>query len=302
MQTIVKTNQLTKTYDNKFALQNVDISIHEGDIYGIVGKSEAGKTTLLKLIMGLTQTTSGTISLFNSNDLAAQRQKIGAMIEGPSFVSYLTAEQNLEYFRIHKGVVEKDVISDVLEITELYEDRKTIYHKLPIGLKQRLGLALSLLGEPDLLLLDEPANGVDHSGIAQIRRILKRLNLERRITMIITSHLLTELSLVATRFAVLDRGILLEEFTGAELERQTRSSIRIESDNTSRVAMILEEKFGMTEFSIDGDHHVLLYQGFDRIPAITNALVLGGISIWGIHKQRTELETFFLQKIGDTDG
>ncbi len=299
MQTVIETRKLGKSYGMKFALQNADLSVYEGEVCGIVGRNGAGKTTLLKLIAGLTEPSTGSISLFNSTDLRLQRQRVGSLIEQPALMPYLTVEQNLHYFRKLKGITEKESVLDVMMLTGIHAERKTSYQTLSMGMKQRLSVALALLGEPDLLLLDEPTNGIDHQSLAHLRDLLTKLSREKRVTILISSHLLTELTQIATRFVILDRGIVIEQINKSELDRQSRTAIRIETDQPSRVAVLLEQKFGFTEYTIDGDLGVLLYEGFDLIPAITNALVLAGISIWGIHKQRADLETYFMQKIGD---
>lgn len=298
MQTIVETKQLSKSYGMKFALQNADLTVQEGDIFGIVGKNGSGKTTLMKLLLGITEPTAGEISLFGISDLFKQRQRIGALIETPCFYPYMTAEQNLEYFRIQRGIVEKDSVNEVLHLTGLGDERKKPYRAYSMGMKQRLGLALALMGEPDLLLLDEPTNGIDAEGIVQIRQLLLKLNRERQMTILITSHILSELAQVANRFAIIDQGIVVDTVTREEIDELTRTSVRIRTDVPERVVVLLEEQFGIHDYLVENSRDVLLFESFERIPELIRTMALSDIRIYSVYRQEASLEDYFLQQIG----
>lgn len=298
MLTAVETKQLTKSYGMKYALQDVDLTVYEGDIFGLVGKNGAGKTTLFKLIQGITRPTDGQILLFGSKDRTKQRARIGALIETPHFYPYMSAEQNLEYFRIQRGIAEKDSVIEVLRLTGLMDERKKLFRAFSMGMKQRLGIALSLLGEPDLLLLDEPTNGIDPEGIVQIRSLLRKLNRERHITILISSHILSELAHIANRYAIMDAGLILDTVTREELDASTRSAIRIRTDSPKRVVVILEEVFSLSDFRVENDKDVLLYESFGSIPEIIRALVVSGIRVYDVHRLEAQLEDYFLQKVG----
>lgn len=298
MLTAVETKQLTKSYGMKYALQDVDLTVYEGDIFGLVGKNGAGKTTLFKLIQGITRPTDGQILLFGSKDRTKQRARIGALIEIPHFYPYMSAEQNLEYFRIQRGIAEKDSVIEVLRLTGLMDERKKLFRAFSMGMKQRLGIALSLLGEPDLLLLDEPTNGIDPEGIVQIRSLLRKLNRERHITILISSHILSELAHIANRYAIMDAGLILDTVTREELDASTRSAIRIRTDSPERVVVILEEVFSLSDFRVENDKDVLLYESFGSIPEIIRALVVSGIRVYDVHRLEAQLEDYFLQKVG----
>jgi len=298
MLTAVETKQLTKSYGMKYALQDVDLTVYEGDIFGLVGKNGAGKTTLFKLIQGITRPTDGQILLFGSKDRTKQRARIGALIETPHFYPYMSAEQNLEYFRIQRGIAEKDSVIEVLRLTGLMDERKKLFRAFSMGMKQRLGIALSLLGEPDLLLLDEPTNGIDPEGIVQIRSLLRKLNRERHITILISSHILSELAHIANRYAIMDAGLILDTVTREELDASTRSAIRIRTDSPERVVVILEEVFSLSDFRVENDKDVLLYESFGSIPEIIRALVVSGIRVYDVHRLEAQLEDYFLQKVG----
>lgn len=298
MLTAVETKQLTKSYGMKYALQDVDLTVYEGDIFGLVGKNGAGKTTLFKLIQGITRPTDGQILLFGSKDRTKQRARIGALIEIPHFYPYMSAEQNLEYFRIQRGIAEKDSVIEVLRLTGLMDERKKLFRAFSMGMKQRLGIALSLLGEPDLLLLDEPTNGIDPEGIVQIRSLLRKLNRERHITILISSHILSELAHIANRYAIMDAGLILDTVTREELDASMRSAIRIRTDSPKRVVVILEEVFSLSDFRVENDKDVLLYESFGSIPEIIRALVVSGIRVYDVHRLEAQLEDYFLQKVG----
>lgn len=298
MQTVIETRQLSKAYGMKYALQNADLNVYEGDIFGIAGKNGAGKTTLMKLILGITQPTGGEILLFGIQDLFKQRKRIGALIETPGFYPYMTAEQNLEYFRIQRGIVEKDSVTEVLRLTGLTDERKKPFRAFSMGMKQRLGLALALMGEPDVLLLDEPTNGIDPEGIVQIRQLLLKLNQERHITILISSHILSELSHIADRFAILDQGVVVDTITKEELNENSRTAVRIQTDAPERVTVLLEEHFGIQDYFVENSRDVLVFEDFARTPDLIRAMVLSDIRVFSVSRQEADLEKSFLQKIG----
>lgn len=298
MQTVIETRQLSKAYGMKYALQNADLNVYEGDIFGIAGKNGAGKTTLMKLILGITQPTGGEILLFGIQDLFKQRKCIGALIETPGFYPYMTAEQNLEYFRIQRGIVEKDSVTEVLRLTGLTDERKKPFRAFSMGMKQRLGLALALMGEPDVLLLDEPTNGIDPEGIVQIRQLLLKLNQERHITILISSHILSELSHIADRFAILDQGVVVDTITKEELNENSRTAVRIQTDAPERVTVLLEEHFGIQDYFVENSRDVLVFEDFARTPDLIRAMVLSDIRVFSVSRQEADLEKSFLQKIG----
>ncbi len=205
---ILATRQLTKRYGHTAVLQRVDMHIEQGQIYGLVGKNGAGKTTLMRLIAAQSLPSEGVIELFGKTsprDLNAQRARVGAIIETPSFYPFLTAEQNLEYYRIQRGIPSRASVGEALELAGLSGAARKKFKHFSLGMKQRLGLALAVMGDPELLLLDEPINGLDPMGIVQFREILQNLNAQRRVTILISSHILSELSNLATHYGFLDR-------------------------------------------------------------------------------------------------
>ena len=215
----IKTNQLTKKYKSFVALDHADITVYKDDIYGIIGRNGAGKTTLMKTITGLTNRTSGEYEIFSKKDteLQNQRRRVGCLIENPAFFGNMTAYENLKYYCIQKGITNKNKIDEVLELVKLTEAANKKFKTFSLGMKQRLGIALAIIDDPDIIVLDEPINGLDPIGISEIREIFHKLNVERGLTIIISSHILSELYEVATRFVFIDQGKVIQDITKEQL-------------------------------------------------------------------------------------
>jgi len=222
--TILKTTGITKRYGGKAAVDNISMTIHEGDIYGLIGRNGAGKTTLMRLITSLTSADSGKIELFgetSTTGLMKARRRMGCVIETPALYPNLTASQNLEYFRILRRIEDKRVIEKSLKTVALEGTGKKKFRDFSLGMKQRLGLALALLNNPDFIILDEPNNGLDPMGIVEMRETIVRLCQEHGITIMISSHILSELSMTATRYGIINNGRLIKEMTNNELKAQS---------------------------------------------------------------------------------
>lgn len=245
METVLRTKNLTKKYNRFTAVDNVSLEIKRGEIYGLIGKNGAGKTTLLRAISGLTIPEGGEIEIFNETSpagLRKARMRTGCMLETPNFFPYLTARKNLEYYRIQRGIVEKDCVDEALKSVGLEDTGKKKYKKFSLGMKQRLGLALAILGNPDLLILDEPINGLDPTGIVEFRELLLKLNREKNITIIISSHILGELSQIATTYGFLDKGQIIEQISSKELAERCRKYLAIKVDNVKKAAVTIEKQ------------------------------------------------------------
>ena len=212
---ILETHNLTKKYKSFVALDNANIQISKGDIYGLIGRNGAGKTTLMKLITTLANKTSGDFKLFGKKDteLTETKRRIGCLIENPAFFPNLSAVENLKYYAIQKGIVDKKQIDETINLVGLTEAKKKKFKTYSLGMKQRLGIALALVGFPNLVILDEPLNGLDPQGIVEFRKIIARLNSERKITFIISSHILGELSKIATDYVIIHNGVLIEQIS-----------------------------------------------------------------------------------------
>ena len=224
---VLETKSIGMNYGKVTALSNVSIKLRRGEIYGLVGDNGAGKSTLLKILTGQIFATSGEIILFgesSQSNLEHQRKRTGAIIENPGFFPHLSVENNLEYYRIQKGVTNKNIIMELLETVNLYDDRKKKCSTLSMGMKQRLGLAISLIGDPEILVLDEPINGLDPSGIVEMRNLLLCLSKKRGISIIISSHILSELEHITDVYGFLDKGKLLEQITANQLLEYLQAS------------------------------------------------------------------------------
>lgn len=298
---ILKTKQLTKKYGKDFAVNNVDLELKQGDIYGLVGKNGAGKTTILRMISGLSIPTSGEIELFNETSKAGlnnSRSKIGCMIETPSFFKYLSAKKNLEYYRLQRGVVEKECVDEVIKMVGLEDAGKKKFKNFSLGMKQRLGLALAIMTSPDLLILDEPTNGLDPTGIIELRELLLRVNRERNTTIIISSHILSELSQLANTYGFINKGEFVEQISAKNLEEKCRRHLLIKVDDTSKATVIIENKLGSMEYEVLNRNEIRLYQHIDTPEIVSGALINNGIKLFSINNSGVNLEEYFVNLIG----
>lgn len=290
---VLETESLTKTYRRKNAVDHIDLKIRKGDIYGFIGKNGAGKTTTIKMVAGLTNPTSGKMKLFESDNLQEGRKKIGAVIENAAIYPYLSARQNIEVQRILKGVSDKSVTDDLLNIVGLKDAGNKKAKNFSLGMKQRLGIALSLVGDPEFLLLDEPINGLDPTGIKDIRELILKLNKEAGITILISSHILGELSKISTAYGVIGNGKLVAQFTSDELKEKVRPSIMVTVDDPEKAISILETELGTTDFSV-GENCIHIYDMLDKSAQINALLEAGGVTVNFLGKQEGDYESYFI--------
>ena len=262
MEYVTQSQNLTKYYNKFCALNQVNISVKCGEIYGLVGDNGAGKTTFLKLLAGQIFASGGELQLFGKHlpqELNAMRRRIGVLIENPGFYPNLSVEKNLEYYRIQKGVPGKQAVDETLEIIGLKNARKKPCKSLSLGMKQRLGLGIALLGTPEFLLLDEPINGLDPSGIIEMRNLLLKLNQEKNITILLSSHILSELEHIATVYGFLQNGCLLEQISSEELHQKCSDYVAIQVSDPEKYAVLLERELHHDKYQIlpDGRIHIL---------------------------------------------
>ncbi len=292
---ILKTNNLTKKYKNFAALDNVSITIRKGDIYGLIGRNGAGKTTLMKLITTLTNPTSGEFELFGegSNHLTENKRRIGCLIENPSFFPNLTAHENLKYYSIQKGIVDMTQIEESLELVGLEDVRNKKFKNFSLGMKQRLGIAFAILDHPDFIILDEPINGLDPIGISDLRETFKRLNEEKNITILISSHILSELYAVASRFCILEHGHVVKELTKEELDIECSKCIVIQTDDVKKATTVLEKELKTTNYKVIDKREIRLYEYLDQTSKVSKALTKHDIDILGLYETGITLEEYF---------
>lgn len=298
---VLRTNGLSKRYHNSLAVDNANMIINQGDIYGLVGKNGAGKTTLIRMICGLSMPTSGEIELFNETSvdgLNKTRMRTGCIVETPSFFPYLSAGKNLEYYRIQRGIPGKDCIKEALRIVNLNDTGRKKFKNFSLGMKQRLGLALAIMASPDLLVLDEPINGLDPTGIVEFREILLRLNREKNTTIIISSHILSELSQLATRYGFINNGRFVEQISAKELDEKCRSCILIKVNNTEKASVVIEKQLGCTKYEVINNNQIRLYELIDTPEIVAEALVKNGVMLSAIGQVGANLENYFIDLIG----
>jgi len=298
---VLRTKSLTKQYGNQIAANNLNIEVKRGEIYGLVGKNGAGKTTLLRMISGLSNPTSGEIELFNETSkegLGKARMRSGSIIETPCFFPYLSARKNLEYYRIQRGIVEKNITNFALEFVGLNDTGNKKFKNFSLGMKQRLGLALAIMASPDLLILDEPINGLDPEGIKKIRDILLKLNREKNTTIIISSHILGELSQLATNYGFINKGELVEQISAKELKEKCKNCLSIKVNDTEKAAIVIENEFGCSKYEIRSGNEIRLYEKIDEPDSISEMLIERGIKLFWMYQMGFNLEDYFINLIG----
>lgn len=302
-ETILKTNNLTKKYKKFTAIDNVSIQIKKGDVYGIIGRNGAGKTTLMKIISTLTNKTSGEFELFGEkdNNLNKSKRRIGCLIENPAFFPNLSIYNNLKYYAIQKGIVEDKQITNALVLVGLNDDKKKKFKNLSLGMKQRLGIAYAILDNPDFIILDEPINGLDPIGISDLRDVFKKLNEEKNITILISSHILSELYLVANRFCFIEKGKVLKELTKEELDIECSKCIVIRTSDVKKAAVVLEKELDTTNYKIVNQEEIRLYDYLDNVEKVNKILVKNDLNIKQIMETGISLEDYFKTLIKEAE-
>ena len=298
---VLRTKNLTKQYGNQIAANNLNIEVKRGEIYGLVGKNGAGKTTLLKMVSGLIGPTSGELELFNETSkegLNKARRRSGSIIETPCFFPYLSARKNLEYYRIQRGIVEKNIVDFALEFVGLNDTGNKKFKDFSLGMKQRLGLALAIMASPDLLILDEPINGLDPEGIKKIREILLKLNREKNTTIIISSHILGELSQLATNYGFINKGELVEQVSARALKEKCKNCLSIKVNDTEKSAIIIENEFECSKYEVRSGNEIRLYEKIDSPEIISQMLIEHGIKLFCMYQMGFNLEDYFINLIG----
>ena len=299
MEYLLSTNSLTKQYGRHKAVDAVNIHVRQGDIYGLIGRNGAGKTTILKMISGLTAPTAGEFSLFGESGKNASQylSRIGTLIEAPGIYPNMSAAENLKLKCLAMGVRKKDTIEDLLKIVGLSDVGKKKVKNFSLGMKQRLGIPLALVGNPDLVILDEPINGLDPQGIAEIRETLSRLNKERNITFIISSHILEELSKIATHYGIIHDGILLQELTREELLSKCSERIELKTDDTRKSCIVLEG-MGITNYKVVDASTIHIFERLNDSGEITMTLAENNVKTMGITVKNEALEDYYLNLTG----
>lgn len=294
---VVEINNLCKTYKDTKAVSHVNMTIKKGDVYGFIGRNGAGKSTTLKMIVGLIFPTSGQIKLFGELRNKFTDRRIGSLIENPGLYPNLSAYDNMELKAIAMGLKDKEKIIELLNLVKLDFKSKKIVKKFSLGMKQRLAIALALLGNPDLLILDEPINGLDPEGIRQIREVIQYLNENKKMTIIISSHILGELSKVATRYGIIRDGQMIEEISAKELDQKCRDYLSLKVEQVEKAIPLLENDLGIYDYIVHENNEIRIYDNIES-SKINLVLTKHNIKINQIYYQKQDLESYFLEKIG----
>lgn len=293
---IIETKNLTKQYGSQKSVADLNIHVKRGKIYGLLGRNGAGKTTTMKMLLGLTKPTSGEVKIWGKSLQGNEKKllpRIGSLIESPGFYPNLTGTENLRIFAILRGVPNNHAIKDALDLVGLpYKDKK-LFSQYSLGMKQRLAIALAVMHDPELLILDEPINGLDPIGIAEVRSFIRELCDTRGKTILISSHILSEISLLADDIGIIDHGALLEEESLAELEQKSSKHIRFTLSDTAQAARILECHFRENHFSIQDDHNLHLHNLDLPVGKIVTAFVENGLEVSEAAISEESLEDYF---------
>ncbi|MBO4496363.1 MAG: ATP-binding cassette domain-containing protein [Clostridiales bacterium] len=300
MSLVLKTDSLTKKYRGTAVVDHVSLHLEKGDIYGLIGRNGAGKTTIMKMIGGIARPTSGTYEFFGEKDNKKTIKRIGCLIENPALYTDMSVVNNIRFYNKLLGITDDSNIDEILELVELSDAKKKAARKLSLGMKQRLGIAIAMIGDPDMLILDEPINGLDPTGIVEIRNLLLKLNQERGVTILISSHILGELQRLATRYGIIEKGVLVEELTHEELLEKTRQAIQIDTQEAKAVAVELEE-MGLSNYKILPDQKIQVFCDTSLSGKINATLASKGIYAESISVVGQDLEAYFVEKMGGAD-
>ena len=295
MENILETRSLTKKYGDKIAVNGMSLHVRRGDIYGLIGKNGAGKTSLMKLLLGLTTPDSGEMVLLGERNADRARRKIGSLIEAPALYKNETAFENMKRFAILSPTSDAE-IRKILQLVGLGNTGTKKAGAFSLGMRQRLGIAIALLGNPEVLILDEPINGIDTAGIKEIRDIIIELN-RRGVTFLISSHLLDELGKIATNYGIVSGGVLVEEITAEALAAKCRTSLKLTTDNAKGTLAVLKRDFAGLTAEQDGQT-VRITSPVSDPSEVNAALVKGGIRVYEMANESMGFEDFFIERLG----
>lgn len=301
MGTVIQTTNLTKQYGTEKAVDGIRMHVGQGQIYGFLGQNGAGKTTTIRMLLGLIKPTDGEIEIFGES-LAKNKKdilrRIGSIVEFSGFYENLTARENLSVNTRLMGLHKPNAIEEALEIVGLHRETRKTVGQFSLGMKQRLGIARAILHHPELLILDEPTNGLDPIGIKEIRRLIKALAEERKITILISSHILSEIEQLADHIGVIHRGRLLEEISFEELRKRNRKYLEFQVSDDNKAAMLLEKEFGIHDYEVHEDGHIRVYSHFGRQAGLNRIFVENGLEVSKIRMSEDRLEDYFVKLIG----
>ncbi|HGG0416509.1 TPA: ABC transporter ATP-binding protein [Clostridium sporogenes] len=305
MENILQTYNLTRKYGTTSVVDNINMNIKKGEIYGFLGRNGAGKTTTLRMIMGLISPTKGGYELFGKK--MGDREvfgRIGAIIETPGFYPNLTARENLDIHRRLMGIPNKEYVDEVLETVGFtnYDIKKKKVKKYSLGMKQRLGVARALLHKPELLILDEPTNGLDPVGIKEMRETLLDLNKKKEITILVSSHILGEIQQLATKIGIIHNGKLLEEIDYKSFEKKNRHYINLRVNNDKKAVTILEKSMNIKDYEVTEPNKIRIYEMLDKSNDVAKKMISEGIDVYEVNVMNDTLEDYFVRLTGGGQG
>lgn len=305
MENILQTYNLTRKYGTTAVVDNINMNIKKGEIYGFLGRNGAGKTTTLRMIMGLISPTKGEYELFGKK--MGDREvfgRIGAIIETPGFYPNLTARENLDIHRRLMGIPNKEYVDEALQIVGLtnYDIKKKKVKKYSLGMKQRLGVARALLHKPELLILDEPTNGLDPVGIKEMRETLLDLNKKKEITILVSSHILGEIQQLATKIGIIHNGKLLEEIDYKSFEKKNRHYINLRVNNDKKAITILEKSMNIRDYEVIEPNKIRIYEMLDKSNDVAKKMISEGIDVYEVNVMNDTLEDYFVRLTGGGQG
>ena len=296
MEYILKTEGLTKIYSKIKVVDNVDMQINKGDIYGFVGKNGAGKTTFIRMVLGLARISGGSISMFDGENLKKARGKTGSLVESPAFYPNMTAKENIRIFCRMIGEDEKQADS-ILEKVGLSDTGKKKAGNFSLGMKQRLGIGLALVGDPEFLILDEPINGLDPTGIAEVRKLILSLKNEQGKTILISSHLISELEKIATRYGIIAKGKNVEEISAQELEEKCGNRLSMKTSDPEKAVDTIKALLNTEKVEKGENGLIYISEKTDDIGRITNELFKNNITVQAVSSADNTIESYFIERM-----
>ncbi|MBM7603753.1 bacitracin transport system ATP-binding protein [Metabacillus crassostreae] len=301
METIIKTIDLTKEYGKQKSVDSLNLTVKKGDIYGFLGRNGAGKTTTIRMLLGLIKPSLGEIELFGEkleNNKKQILRRIGSIVEVPGFYENLTAKENLLINAKIMGVHKKNAIEDALEIVSLHKEPKKLVGNYSLGMKQRLGIARALLHYPELLILDEPTNGLDPIGIKEMRKLIKTLAMERNMTIFISSHILSEVEQLVDQLGIIHEGKLLEEISFDQLRKRNRKYLEFQVNDENKATMLLEKHFDITDYEVHDDGIIRIYSHIGMQGNLNKMLIEHQIEVTRLTMSEDRLEEYFTKLVG----
>lgn len=297
---VIAIRGLCKSYKKQEVLHDFSLTVERGHICGLIGPNGAGKTTVMKILAGLIQQSRGELELFGSrDDLDGSRARMSFMIEQPIIANSMTARENLEYIRIMRGYPDKRRVDEILELVGLKDTGRKPAEKFSLGMKQRLGIGIALIPKPEIMVLDEPVNGLDPEGIVEVRKLIKRMQEGWGVTVLISSHLLSELSELCTDFSIISRGELVENLSREELLVKCRGHIALRTNDIDRTAAVLESKLSISDYKVIHGEEIHIFERPGEVARISKTLADSGLVITRLNEEGQDLEDYYLEKVGD---